>query len=152
MDRETKHTLCPSAQPDMAEASVFGIVNGTPLEPRVSYLDRDAAIDPADYGKLGSLQPGHVFRVSAKCEESRCVHFRNSRCSLAQRLVDRLHPVVDGVPHCRIRPNCRWFAEQGTAACLRCPQVVTFATERMDTLIAIAAPEATVSVESKPPS
>jgi hypothetical protein len=33
--------------------------------------------------------------------------------------------VVDALPACAIRPACRWWQQEGKAACQRCPQVVT---------------------------
>jgi len=36
-----------------------------------------------------------------------------------------LDPVVSALPRCAIRPVCRWFRQEGRAACLRCPQVAT---------------------------
>jgi len=29
------------------------------------------------------------------------------------------------LPPCRIRQSCRWWLQEGKAACFRCPQVVT---------------------------
>lgn len=63
---------CPSAQPDMAEARVIGILSGTPEAPRIAYLKDEARIDPADLPDLGPLEPMQVFRFAARCEEGRC--------------------------------------------------------------------------------
>ena len=135
MDKKSTHLLCPSAQPDMAEPRIFGVVGGTPSEPRVAYLDKRASLDLSDGPDLGTLKPTEVFRIAARCEERGCSHFRDQRCSLAQRLVDRLLPVVDRLPRCTIRRSCRWYAEQGAAACERCPQVATLATEKMASVV-----------------
>lgn len=116
---------CPSAQPDMEEARVFGVIAGTPAEPRVAYLKRKAEVTPEMTAGLGELDPTQVFRFSARCETGRCAQFENGRCSLAQRIVQTLSPVVGDLPSCQIRATCRWFAEEGGEACLRCPQVVT---------------------------
>ena len=117
--------LCPSAQPDMEDARVFGVISGTPEEPRIAYLRSDAKLEPEKLTELGPLEPTHVFRFSAKCEENRCAQFDGTRCNLGRRIVEGLDPVVDALPSCQIRPNCRWYAENGKDACLRCPQVVT---------------------------
>ncbi len=53
-----------------------------------------------------------------------------------------LDPVVSGLPRCAIRPTCRWFREQGRAACIRCPQVVTDARPDSGLLIEVAGPGA----------
>jgi hypothetical protein len=36
-----------------------------------------------------------------------------------------LPPVVDSLPPCVIRKECRWFAQEGAAACMRCPEITT---------------------------
>lgn len=144
MARTNSETTCPSAQPDMQDALVFGVINGTPTEPRVAYLRRDAVVPLDALPDLHGLQPGHVFRIAAKCEQSGCVHFGNGRCALAQRIVDQLDPVVNTLPPCQIRATCRWYAEQGAEACYRCPQVVTYAAEDQNALVAAAMPNAEV--------
>jgi hypothetical protein len=123
----------------MEGAQVFGVITGTPEAPRVAYLQGDATVDLAATPALGGLQPGHVFRIAATCETSRCQHFDGSRCMLAKRIASQLPTVVDVLPRCRIRSSCRWFAEQGGEACLRCPQVVTLASEDMPDLVGVAA-------------
>ena len=35
---------CPSAQPDMAEARVIGVVSGTAEAPRIAYLKAEAVM------------------------------------------------------------------------------------------------------------
>jgi len=35
----------------------------------------------------------------------------------------------DGLPACLIRATCRWYQQEGKAACHRCPQVVTYIAE-----------------------
>lgn len=116
---------CPSAQPDMAQARVFGVVAGARDEPRVAYLKRSAQVTPELLAELGDRDPTSVFRYSGRCEEHRCAQFDGTRCTLAQRIVETLAAVVDQLPSCQIRRSCRWHAEEGQAACLRCPQVVT---------------------------
>jgi len=49
---------------------------------------------------------------------------RRPRC-LAAMIVQWLPSVVDTLPPCAIRPACRWWQQEGKAACVRCPQVVT---------------------------
>ena len=116
---------CPSAQPDMHEARIFGVLSGTVDEPRVSYLKQEAVIPAAARPDTGGVNPIEAFRFAARCEEGRCGQYAGGRCSLGQRVVEGLPPVIDALPSCTIRPSCRWHAEQGREACLRCPQVVT---------------------------
>lgn len=130
---------CPSAQPDMADARVIGVLSGTSEAPRVAYLKDEARIDPANLPDLGPLEQTQVFRFAARCEETHCAQFREGRCSLGARIVAGLDPVVDALPSCLIRATCRWHAEQGREACLRCPQVVTLVPHGQGPLAAVAA-------------
>jgi hypothetical protein len=133
---------CPSAQPNMQDARIFGVIGGSAEEPRIAYLKESAVVDPSALEQLGPLEPTQVFRFAARCEESRCVHFNGSRCTLAERIVAKLAPVVDTLPPCLIRPTCRWYAERGAEACLRCPQVVTMVPSGDETLDQVARPDA----------
>ena len=116
---------CPSAQPDQAEARVIGVVSGTADAPRIAYLKAEAVVPAAEVSMQGDLSVSEVFRLAARCEEHRCSQFADGRCSLGERIVQGTDAVVDALPPCTIRASCRWFAEQGEPACLRCPQVVT---------------------------
>jgi hypothetical protein len=109
----------------MQGARVFGVIDGTPTEPLVAYLKKSAVVDSAILKTLDGLDPKQVFRFAGKCEEHRCVHFEGAKCTLVQRIVASLDPVVDVAPPCQIRPTCRWHAERGVEACRRCPQIVT---------------------------
>jgi hypothetical protein len=138
---EASTPFCPSAQPDMADARVFGVLSGTADEPRIAYLKPGVMVDP---GALPADDRGvkvtEVFRFAARCEEHQCAHFDGSRCTLAKRIVASLPPVVETLPQCQIRPECRWYAEQGREACFRCPQVVTVVPKRDDALNRAATP------------
>lgn len=138
--QDSQGLSCPSAQPDMDGARVFGVITGTPDAPRIAYLKREAVVTRAVMAKLGQVEPTQVFRFAARCEEARCAHFDGQRCMLAQRIVAKLDPVVDAVPPCLIRPTCRWYAEQGADACYRCPQVVTMIPRANDRLNEAALP------------
>ncbi|WP_293679289.1 hypothetical protein [uncultured Phenylobacterium sp.] len=125
MSADEDRLSCPSAQPDMQDARIFGVIAGTPDEPRVAYLKKKAQVTPEMLEQLDGLDPTRVFRYAARCENGRCAQYEGGRCSLAQRIVTQLSPVVSDLPSCQIRDTCRWFVEEAGAACLRCPQVVT---------------------------
>ena len=134
-DGTTKRVLqCPSAQPDMEGARIFGLIGGTVEQPRIQYLKKSAVVGKDSMSKVGDIDPTKVFRYAANCEESRCQHFSEGTCSLARRVANQLTPVVDVAPSCQIRNTCRWHAEQGVHACLRCPQVITMIPRRDDAL------------------
>ncbi len=130
---------CPSAQPDMQDARVIGVVSGSAAAPRIAYLKAEAVMPAAQVAMTGAVAAVEVFRFAARCEEQRCAQFAGGRCSLGQRLVDGLDAVVGSLPPCTIRATCRWFAEQGAPACLRCPQVVTLIPQGSDRLSRAAA-------------
>ena len=118
--------LCPSAQPDMTDAKVFGVQTGNPEDGlRVGYLTEAQPVTPGILAASGDVLPTQVLRVAAPCMGSGCKHFDGSRCQLAARVASMLDPVVSGLPPCAIRPTCRWFRQEGRAACIRCPQIVT---------------------------
>jgi len=73
----------------------------------------------------GSMPATEVLRLAAPCAEARCRHFAGHRCTLATRIVGQLPAVAGRAPPCALRPTCRWWNQEGVAACLRCPQVVT---------------------------
>jgi hypothetical protein len=116
---------CPSSQPEAEGAAVFAIIQGTAAEPRAAYLDRLVPLTPEIAASTAPIRPTEVFRVSGPCAACACQHFDNGRCSLANRLVQLVSPVVSGAPPCALRLGCMWWLQEGIEACLRCPQVVT---------------------------
>jgi len=120
-----KPLLCPSAQPDMQESRVIGVVGGTPEDPRLGFLDEPQPVRRELLALAGDLHPTEIFRFAAICEESKCSHFDGRNCNLATRIVNILPAVANDLPTCRIRSECRWYGQEGREACLRCPQVIT---------------------------
>jgi hypothetical protein len=116
---------CPSAQPDMDEAVLFGVVTGPADRPIVGYLEAAISVDDTIEGLAAPVDPREVFRFSAPCAETRCIHFEDARCSLAERIVATPVEIDLRAPKCAIRPRCRWWNEQGLEACKRCPMVIT---------------------------
>jgi hypothetical protein len=126
----------------MVDARIFGIVAGTPEEPRVAYLKSEAVVGDEAIETLGELKPTQVFRYAARCEESRCAQFDKGCCSLGKRIAELLPEVTDALPSCQIRPTCRWYAEVGRPACLRCPQVMTLVPSDDSALARVSIPPA----------
>ena len=117
--------LCPSAQPDWEGASTIGVIGGTANEPLMGYLGKPLPVTDEIVALSAPVTPTEVFRFAAPCMCAGCVHFEDSSCRLATRVVKLLPAVVERLPKCAIRPKCRWWQQEGKAACLRCPQVVT---------------------------
>ena len=129
MEDETTALACPSAQVGMQDLRILGVVEPTVEGPRLAYLIDEVPVTEALLAQAAPLVPGIVFRFAGQCETTQCVHYTQGNCRLATRIVQLLPAVVDSLPACVIRPTCRWFAQEGRAACLRCPQVVTEATQ-----------------------
>lgn len=129
---------CPSAQPGMGDVQILGVVSHDGDAPRLAYLDEPVAATPAILKLAAPVAVSEVFRLSARCEEKKCTHFDGARCQLAVRIAKLLPEAVDNLPACNIRRECRWFRQEGRAACLRCPQIVTGNPEADDRLREVA--------------
>lgn len=117
--------LCPSAQPGMKDPRLIGVVTFAEGGAQVAYLSESVPVTDELLASAAPAEPREVFRMAAHCEESRCTHFNGVKCKLATRIVQILPAVVDALPACLIRATCRWYTQEGRAACFRCPQVVT---------------------------
>jgi hypothetical protein len=120
-----RNTLCPSARPELADSVVFGVVGGTATKPHVTYLKQTLTITEELIAKASPVTPAEIFRTAASCAESGCQHFNGKDCRLAMRIVEKLPVVMEELPPCSIRRDCRWWQQEGKAACMRCPQIVT---------------------------
>lgn len=140
MGRDDRH-LCPSTQPETDGSALFGVVAGGPDEEGlVAYLREPQAVTPDVLALAGPLKPTTVFRFAAPCVESACAHFDGTACGLATRIVDLLPPVVKVLPPCPLRRGCRWWHQEGRAACLRCPAIATEPPDGSESLRRAAAP------------
>jgi hypothetical protein len=133
--------LCPSSSPD-AGAVVFAVrgaaaANGASMR----YLDELVPVSEQILQAAAPVDPRQVFRFAAPCVESACVHFDGAACQLGQQIVESLEPVVADLPRCHLRARCRWFAERGGAACVRCPLVVTMRTHAEDAYVQAVQPK-----------
>jgi hypothetical protein len=117
--------LCPSAQPEMAHCQVLGTFEEENGKPQLAYLNQHVPVSDQILALAGDAPPTKVFRFAAPCEEKKCMHFDGRDCKLATRIVQILPAVVNGLPPCIVRASCRWYAQEGGAACQRCPQIVT---------------------------
>src|SRR5437016_235099 len=126
MSTETRKQIdCPSAQATTEGARIFGMVTGTPEAHRVGYLTEAQPVSDKLLALAGPAKPTQLFRIAAPCANGGCKHFKSNACTLAQRIIEGLPAVVNALPPCQIRSTCRWFRQEGKAACFRCPQVVT---------------------------
>ena len=133
-------TLCPSARPEWIGSIVFGVVSGTVEDPRVAYLPKPQPVTDELIAQASPVTPTEVFRTAAACAKSDCQHFDGKDCRLAMRIVEKLPAVVEGLPPCSIRRDCRWWQQEGKAACMRCPQVITDNYNASGLIVEVATP------------
>ncbi|MBD3886017.1 nitrogen fixation protein [Phormidium tenue FACHB-886] len=125
LDAFSSVPLCPSAQPHMEGSTAFGVISGTVESPSVAYLTEAQPVTEKLLSLAAPVAPTEVFRFAASCEAGNCQHFDGKHCRLATRIVEKLPVATTALPACVLRPNCRWWRQEGKSACLRCPQVVT---------------------------
>lgn len=115
---------CPSAR-TAAVAELLGVFATTDDDDRVTWLPEPVPVDDAARGWLADQGGETRFRFAAPCVTSRCTRW-SGRCEvgagLAALAADR-RPA--SLPACGVRDRCRWWAEQGAAACVLCPLVRT---------------------------
>ena len=104
---------------------VLGVVQKDGPRPVVEYLNECLPATPEILALAAPLKPTEVFRLAATCAEHKCPHFDGADCRLAARVVKILPSVVDRLPPCVIRKECRWYFQEGAAACKRCPEITT---------------------------
>lgn len=132
--------MCPSAQPHMEGAQVFGVMVAPEPHPEVAWLEEPIPVTPELLAKTGDVEPQMIFRITAACVESSCMHFDGHDCQLAKRIVHILPAVTGALPPCRLRASCRWYVQEGKEACFRCPQVQTYNYEPTNETICAALP------------
>jgi hypothetical protein len=135
-----KTTLCPSARPEPGESLVFGVIGGTVTEPRVAYLKQPQTMTEELIAKVSPATPAEVFRTASTCATNNCQHFDGKDCGLATRIVAQFPIALEELPPCSIRRDCRWWQQEGKAACMRCPQVITDNYNTSELMIQVATP------------
>jgi hypothetical protein len=131
--------LCPSAQPGMDRCQVLGVVDHDGPAPVVRYLSEPVEASAELLATAAPLKPTEVLRLSATCAEHRCPHFDGMECKLVSRIVRLLPAVVDSLPPCVIRQECRWYSQEGGAACRRCPGMATVRYDLSPEIIEVSA-------------
>ncbi|MEU2027144.1 hypothetical protein ABZ565_34210 [Streptomyces sp. NPDC016469] len=124
MNKSDEELLCPSA-PAHPESVLIGIVSGTANEPQIIPTENAMPVTPEIIDMAGPVAPTEAFRFAATCRTGGCIHFKNAACQIASRSTMLLDEVVINLPKCPIRAECRWFHQEGTDMCRRCPQIVT---------------------------
>jgi hypothetical protein len=116
--------MCPSAQPELAHSSIYGVIGGPQGKVDVVYLPEELPITSDLIALCAPVTPAEVFRIAAPCQGKKCQHFDGAECRLVNSLV-QIAPSTNSLKQCAIRPSCRWYAQQGSRACVQCSAIVT---------------------------
>jgi hypothetical protein len=120
-----EHLKCPSARPEMPEAVVLGVVREVDGWAFVHHLAEPLPVTPLLLALAGDAPAGQVFRFAADCAGDACTHFDGETCRLATKLVRASLDKTATLPPCRIRKDCRWYMQEGNAACFVCPLILS---------------------------
>jgi hypothetical protein len=131
--------VCPAAPPHWTRAAAFAVVVGTPERPALAYLEQPVPATPELLAKASPATPREIFRFSSSCHKDSCPHWTeegSGRCTLAATVLKEFDPVAEKLPRCSIRKSCRWWYQEGKAACIRCVQIPTDLGELPDDEVA----------------
>jgi hypothetical protein len=117
--------LCPSTAADagVEEMHLSGIVGADGL---VAHLLTPLPVNDDFLAEVQAKgRPEDRFRFSAPCVEKRCENWAGGQCGLIGRIRAALPEpqATAALPPCGIRARCRWWLQDGAAACAVCPQV-----------------------------
>src|SRR5712691_7185185 len=98
----TMRLLCPSSQPEVPGSVIFGVIQGTPQDPRLVRLKEPEPTTQEILDLAAPVKPTEVFRFAASCAEFACRHFEGNKCQLAGRIVRLIPPVEARLPRCHI--------------------------------------------------
>lgn len=117
--------ICPSAPP-RAGALLLGRFTG---EGKLAFANEPQPVTTSFMEAAGQNgDVGKRFRFASRCMESACSRWQDGKCAvgLAAALAAK-QPGLElshELPACAIRPQCRWFDQEGAVACRICPLVV----------------------------
>jgi len=120
-----ENKLCPSSNCQDG-ALLLGVV----LEGRkVALLNPPIPVNDEFVVSVKAVgDPELHYRFAGKCAKSGCSQWTGSSCGVMNTL-SAMNASLDvtgiEIPECAIRPQCRWYSQDGARACVICPFVVT---------------------------
>jgi hypothetical protein len=120
---DDSRALCPSGKCEPG-AKLLGIIQA---DGTVGYLGDPIEIDGdfSDRAHRGRT-PERRFRFVNPCAECGCRQWTGTRCGVIDKVLTELEgSETEQLPKCGIRPHCRWFKQNGAAACAVCSLVIT---------------------------
>lgn len=122
-DAGPERLACPSA-PAQPGSSLLAIVGS---DGRLAHLSPPIPVDEtfvAAASRHGA--PEARMRFTAPCLEAGCAQWTGSSCGVIEQVlasgVQEEQPAK--LPRCAIRSGCRWYRQEGGAACRACPLVL----------------------------
>ena len=116
--------LCPSACLKEG-ALLLGIVTQSG---RVAFAPNRLTVNESFINAAQEGRPAEKrFRFASACAQSGCTRWAGNRCGVIDAVVDEppTNSADAALPACSIRPQCRWYLQNGTDACHVCPWVIT---------------------------
>lgn len=125
MEDERQNKLCPSSTCHDG-ALLLGVVQG---DRKVALLNPAIPVDKEFVQKVtASGNAENRFRFAGKCAKSGCMQWTGSSCGIMNELSGANPDLITAdlsLQECSIRPQCRWYSQEGAKACAICPFVVT---------------------------
>lgn len=119
----TDSPMCPSAPPETA----LLLLGRFTTEGRLAFAAQPLPVTEEFLAIAGiGGDVGKRFRFAGPCLKNGCSRWQDGACAVgaaAARVSADLEPPAD-LPACVIRSVCRWFEQEGEAACRSCPRVV----------------------------
>jgi len=117
-------TLCPSSplEPGVVLVGVV-LTNGS-----IAYAaDRvELGVEFVEAARQAD-SPERMFRFASPCRNKSCQQWAGDQCGVINRMLE-VNPHIEAeeaLPQCSIRPQCRWFTQEGARACALCPYIIT---------------------------
>lgn len=135
-------TMCPSVPHWSNDSMVFGVISGTVDKPELVPLKAPQPVTAELLALAEPVDPTEVFRFAGPCSGTACLHFdkETTKCRLVEKTVRWAPKVSDKLIACSIRSTCKWWTQEGRAACNRCTQVATNNLARLKSYEAIVDP------------
>jgi len=130
MKPKSENLLCPAAPPHWPDAKVWAIAAGTKDDPQIVPLPPEPWPPEWAAEALSVATPRELFRICGTC--IKCKQYwdptqagaqGDGACTLVQRVIANFPEKP--LQWCPIRSVCRWWAQEGAAACSVCPGIVT---------------------------
>jgi hypothetical protein len=135
----TRPLYCPSAQPGVNGSMIIGLVQEGSGTAAVKMLPHPVKVSPGTLSSLvvNNLGGTDLFRFASRCQTDNCMHWQGGTltCGVAAGLIQILPAADYQIPDCALRFACRWYAQEGSASCRRCVQIVTHDQHLIDDLL-----------------